>query len=35
MGDRTCDRVFCPICDLPLTVADDECPECGAEIPDP
>jgi len=34
MGDQSCDRVFCPSCDLPLTAQEDECPDCGAAIPD-
>jgi len=32
MGDPACDRRFCPDCDLPVTRADDVCPECGASI---
>ncbi|WP_157744241.1 zinc ribbon domain-containing protein [Halopenitus persicus] len=33
MGDRPCDRVFCPACDAPATTRDAECPDCGAVLP--
>ncbi|ELZ35944.1 hypothetical protein [Halorubrum distributum] len=32
MGDRACDREFCPECDLAVARTDDSCPECGAPI---
>jgi endogenous inhibitor of DNA gyrase (YacG/DUF329 family) len=32
MGDRACDREFCPECDLTVSRADETCPECGAPI---
>ena len=33
MGERVCYREFCPSCDAPVTVADDECPDCGTALP--
>lgn len=32
MGDRACYREFCPDCDAPVTIVDDECPDCGREL---
>lgn len=32
MGDRACDRRFCPGCDLVVSRADETRPECGAPI---
>lgn len=32
MGDRACDRAYCPACDAPVTVVDEECPDCGAPL---
>jgi predicted amidophosphoribosyltransferase len=34
MGDRACDRAYCPACDAPVTVHDDRCPDCGAALDD-
>jgi len=34
MGERACYRDFCPTCDAPITVVDDECPDCGARLDD-
>jgi hypothetical protein len=34
MGDRACWLAFCPSCDVPVTVADEECPDCGASLAD-
>jgi predicted amidophosphoribosyltransferase len=33
MGNRPCDRAFCPTCDLQVTVVDETCPDCGSELP--
>jgi hypothetical protein len=33
MGERACQRDYCPACDLPVTVVDEECPECGTALP--
>jgi hypothetical protein len=32
MGDRACDREFCPECDLAVSRAEEAWPECGAPI---
>jgi hypothetical protein len=32
MGDDACYRDYCPECDLPVTIVDEECPECGADL---
>jgi rRNA maturation endonuclease Nob1 len=32
MGERACYRAVCPACDLHVSIADETCPECGAEI---
>lgn len=32
MGERACYRAVCPNCDLQLSIADETCPECGADI---
>lgn len=32
MGEDTCYRDFCPACDAPVSVADEQCPDCGAEL---
>jgi predicted amidophosphoribosyltransferase len=32
MGERTCYLAVCPECDLQVSIADDTCPECGAEL---
>ena len=32
MGERACYREFCPGCDAPVTVADEECPDCGTSL---
>ena len=32
MGDRACWLEFCPECDATLSVVDDECPNCGADL---
>lgn len=34
MGERACYRDFCPTCDAPITVVDDECPDCGSRLDD-
>ena len=34
MGERACYREFCPDCDAPVSVADEECPDCGAFLDD-
>ena len=34
MGDPACYRDFCPECDRQVTIVDEECPECGARIPE-
>ncbi|WP_280536899.1 zinc ribbon domain-containing protein [Halopenitus sp. POP-27] len=34
MGDRPCDRVFCPTCDAPATTSDETCPDCGTPLSD-
>ena len=34
MGDQACYREFCPVCDGPVTVKDNVCPDCGADIND-
>ena len=33
MGDDACYRDYCPACDLQVTIVDETCPECGAELP--
>jgi hypothetical protein len=35
MGERACQREFCPECDAPVTVVDEECPDCGAGLDRP
>jgi hypothetical protein len=35
MGERTCYRDYCPECDAPVTIVDEDCPDCGAVLPDP
>lgn len=32
MGDRTCYLAVCPNCDLQLSIVEETCPECGAEL---
>ncbi|WP_135852221.1 zinc ribbon domain-containing protein [Halorussus salinus] len=32
MGDPACYLDFCPECDAQVTIADEECPDCGTEI---
>lgn len=32
MGERACYREFCGECDAPVSVADEECPDCGASL---
>ena len=32
MGDPACYRDYCPICDMEVTITDDECPECGSTL---
>lgn len=32
MGDPACYRDYCPNCDAPLAIVDEECPECGAAV---
>lgn len=32
MGDRACYREFCPECDGPVSIADEECPDCGRAL---
>ncbi len=32
MGDPACYLEFCPECDAQVTIADEECPDCGADI---
>ncbi len=32
MGDPACYLEFCPECDAQVTIVDDECPDCGADI---
>ncbi len=32
MGDPACYLEFCPECDAQVTIADDECPDCGGEL---
>jgi predicted amidophosphoribosyltransferase len=32
MGERACYRAVCPNCGLQLSIADETCPECGADI---
>jgi predicted amidophosphoribosyltransferase len=32
MGERTCYRAVCPNCDLQVSIVDETCPECGADI---
>jgi hypothetical protein len=32
MGERACYREFCPVCDGPVTVVDETCPDCGAVL---
>lgn len=32
MGDRACWLEFCPRCDAQVTVVDEACPDCGAEL---
>lgn len=34
MGDPACYRDYCPDCDAQVTIADGECPDCGAEFGD-
>ncbi len=32
MGERACYLAVCPNCDLRVSIADEICPECGAEL---
>ena len=32
MGERVCYLAVCPNCDLQVSIADETCPECGAEL---
>lgn len=32
MGDRACYRDYCPGCDAQVTIVDEECTACGAEL---
>jgi hypothetical protein len=32
MGDPACYRDFCPTCEAQVTIVDDECPDCGADL---
>ncbi|WP_438267206.1 zinc ribbon domain-containing protein [Halorussus gelatinilyticus] len=32
MGDPACYLDFCPECDAQVTIADEECPDCGSEL---
>jgi rRNA maturation protein Nop10 len=32
MGERACYRAVCPRCDLQVSIVDETCPECGADI---
>ncbi|WP_303657514.1 zinc ribbon domain-containing protein [Halorussus limi] len=32
MGDPACYLDFCPECDAQVTIADDECPDCGTAL---
>ncbi len=32
MGERACYLAICPRCDLRVSIAETECPDCGAEI---
>jgi hypothetical protein len=34
MGDRACWLEICPECDAQVTVVDEECPDCGASLPE-
>lgn len=34
MGDPACYRDYCPECDRQVTIVDEECPECGARLPE-
>lgn len=34
MGDPACHRVYCPACDLAVTTAEEECPDCGTVLPE-
>jgi predicted amidophosphoribosyltransferase len=33
MGERACYRAMCPDCDAQVRIVDEECPECGQELP--
>lgn len=35
MGDPACYRDYCPSCDMEVAIVDEECPECGAKLPEP
>jgi hypothetical protein len=32
MGDPACHLEFCPECDARVTIADEECPDCEADL---
>jgi hypothetical protein len=32
MGDPACYREFCPDCDTPVSIVDEECPDCGRAL---
>jgi len=34
MGDPACYLDFCPECDAQVTIADEECPDCGTTLED-
>lgn len=35
MGERVCYLEFCPTCDAEVTVAHEECPDCGTRLESP
>ena len=32
MCERACYLEFCPACDAQVTIADEECPDCGTDL---
>ena len=32
MGDPACYLRYCPSCETPVPVVEDDCPDCGATV---